>query len=118
VPEGLGVLTHWNDAKHQRVEGCLNSFVSGLVAAAYAIKKGREDEERRRREREEEERRRAEREPSNVTAPANDLLPRNGPPGEALLAGLAGGATLLRNPRGSRSGNLAHWQGKRERLVL
>jgi hypothetical protein len=62
VPEGLGVRTHWNDAKHQRVEGCLNSFVSGLVAAAHAINKGREEEERRRREREEEERRRVERE--------------------------------------------------------
>jgi hypothetical protein len=48
VPERLGVRTHWNDAKHQRIEGCLNSFVSGLVAAAHSIKNGREDEERRR----------------------------------------------------------------------
>lgn len=48
----------WRDGKRQRVEECLNAFVSSLYLTSDAIKANRIEWERRRKEAEEEERRR------------------------------------------------------------
>jgi hypothetical protein len=50
----------WADGTTQKVEECLNSFISGLVIAAEAIKTARAKREQREREWKEEERRRHE----------------------------------------------------------
>ncbi|MDY0095689.1 MAG: hypothetical protein RBT80_23585 [Candidatus Vecturithrix sp.] len=56
----LNTRKTWTDGRRQRLEDCLNSFVSGLIKAAIAIKHLREERERRQREWQEESRRREE----------------------------------------------------------
>lgn len=56
--EHLSVRIAWRDGKRQRVEGCLNDFVSSLYATAEAIKAHRAEQERLRKQHEEEEKRR------------------------------------------------------------
>lgn len=46
----LGTRSTWQDGKQQRVEKCLNGFIAELFTTAAAIKRHREDVERRRRE--------------------------------------------------------------------
>ncbi len=60
--ENLGVRRTWRDAKRQRVETCLNSFIAHLALTAAALKEERAAAERRRLEAIEAERRRVEEE--------------------------------------------------------
>lgn len=54
----LSVQTSWRDGKRQRVEGCLNDFVSSLYVTADAIKAHRIEQARQRKQAEEEQKRR------------------------------------------------------------
>jgi hypothetical protein len=56
----LSVRTAWRDGKRQRIEGCLNDFISSLYVVADAIKAHRAEQERRHRQYEEEAKRRRE----------------------------------------------------------
>lgn len=54
----LSVRTAWRDGKRQRIEGCLNDFISSLHVVADAIRAHRAEQERRHRQYEEEAKRR------------------------------------------------------------
>jgi len=56
----LGTRSTWKDGKHQRVEKCLNAFIAELFATADALRRDREECEKRHRQWDEEARRRKE----------------------------------------------------------
>jgi hypothetical protein len=58
--DSLNIRKTWSDGRRQRLEDCLNSFVSGLIKAAMSIKHLRAERERREREWQEQKRQREE----------------------------------------------------------
>lgn len=59
---GDGLRTSWTDGKKQRIEDCLNAFVTGLIKAAVARRAMNLEREKQERERQEQERLQIERE--------------------------------------------------------
>jgi len=60
APYGWSLRQTWRDAKVQRLEGCLDNIVRGIVALSQARRQDAEESERERREAEETGRRRQE----------------------------------------------------------